>query len=61
MDETTLQVNQEERRKASANAYMWVQRGGPPGQQAVLFDYAPAVPGMCLYAIVSLVARLPFT
>lgn len=39
MDETTLQVNQEEGRKASATSYMWVQRGGPPGQQIVLFDY----------------------
>ncbi|UEQ03877.1 IS66 family transposase [Halomonas profundus] len=39
MDETTLQVNQEADRKASAPSYMWVQRGGPPGQQVVLFDY----------------------
>ncbi|NYS61241.1 IS66 family transposase [Vreelandella salicampi] len=39
MDETTLQVNQEADRKASATSYMWVQRGGPPGQQVVLFDY----------------------
>lgn len=39
MDETTLQVNQETDRKASATSYMWLQRGGPPGQQIVLFDY----------------------
>ena len=39
MDETTLQVNQEADRAASATSYMWVQRGGPPGQQVVLFDY----------------------
>ncbi len=39
MDETTLQVNQEADRQASATSYMWVQRGGPPGQQVVLFDY----------------------
>ncbi|QNU60813.1 IS66 family transposase [Vreelandella titanicae] len=39
MDETTLQVNQEADRHASATSYMWVQRGGPPGQQVVLFDY----------------------
>ncbi|MCL7931751.1 IS66 family transposase [Halomonas llamarensis] len=45
MDETTLQVNQEEERKASANSYMWVQRGGPPGQQTVLFDYDPSRAG----------------
>jgi transposase len=39
MDETTLQVNQETDRKASSTSYMWLQRGGPPGQQVVLFDY----------------------
>ena len=39
MNETTLQVNQEADRQASATSYMWVQRGGPPGQQVVLFDY----------------------
>ena len=45
MDETTLQVNQEEGRKASAKSYMWVQRGGPPGQQVALFDYDPSRAG----------------
>ncbi|SDO47859.1 Transposase [Vreelandella arcis] len=45
MDETTLQVNQEADRKASATSYMWVQRGGPPGQQVVLFDYAASRAG----------------
>lgn len=39
MDETTLQVNTEPDRKASATSYMWLQHGGPPGQQVVLFDY----------------------
>jgi len=39
MDETTLQVNAEAGRNASATSYMWLQRGGPPGQQVVLFDY----------------------
>jgi transposase len=39
LDETTLQVNAEPDRKASSTSYMWVQRGGPPGQQVVLFDY----------------------
>lgn len=39
MDETTLQVNTEADRAASATSYMWLQRGGPPGQQVVLFDY----------------------
>ena len=45
MDETTLQVNQEADRKASAPSYMWVQRGGPPGQQVVLFDYDASLAG----------------
>ncbi|MCG6659922.1 IS66 family transposase [Halomonas campisalis] len=39
MDETTLQVNTEADRPASSTSYMWLQRGGPPGQQVVLFDY----------------------
>src|SRR5690554_2279459 len=39
MDETTLQVNAEPERQASSTSYMWLQRGGPPGQQVVLFDY----------------------
>jgi len=45
MDETTLQVNQETDRSASATSYMWVQRGGPPGQHVVLFDYASSRAG----------------
>ncbi|MFC4260039.1 IS66 family transposase, partial [Marinobacter lacisalsi] len=39
MDETTVQVNAEDDRKASSPSYMWVQRGGPPSQQVVLYDY----------------------
>ena len=39
MNETTLQVNAEADRPASSTSYMWLQRGGPPGQQVVLFDY----------------------
>lgn len=39
MDETTLQVNAEPERQASSTSYMWLQRGGTPGQQVVLFDY----------------------
>ena len=45
MDETTLQVNQEADRTASATSYMWVQRGGPPGRQVVLFDYTASRAG----------------
>jgi transposase len=39
MDETTLQVNREEGRKAHSKSYMWVQKGGPPEQPVVLFNY----------------------
>ena len=48
MDETTLQVNTEPDRKASATSYMWLQRGGPPGQQIVLFDYDASRAGRVL-------------
>jgi len=39
MDETTVQVLKEPGRSPTAKSYMWVQRGGPPGQTVVLFDY----------------------
>src|SRR5690606_41490983 len=39
MDETTVQVLKEPGRSPTAKSYMWVQRGGPPGRTAVLFDY----------------------
>jgi transposase len=41
MDETPVQVLKEAHRAASAQSYMWVQRGGPPGQPVILFDYDP--------------------
>ena len=45
MDETTVQVNTEPGRAASSTSYMWVQRGGPPGTEVVLFDYDPSRSG----------------
>ncbi|WP_254432083.1 IS66 family transposase [Aquisalimonas sp. 2447] len=45
MDETTVQVNTEPGRAASSTSYMWVQRGGPPGAEVVLFDYDPSRSG----------------
>lgn len=45
MDETTVQVNIEPGRSASSTSYMWVQRGGPPGGEVVLFDYDPSRSG----------------
>ena len=41
MDETTVQVLKEEGRAAQTKSYMWVRRGGAPGQPVILFDYAP--------------------
>lgn len=45
MDETPVQVLKEPGRAASAQSYMWVQRGGPPGKPVVLFDYDPSRSG----------------
>ena len=38
-DETRLQVLKETGKVATSDKWMWVVRGGPPGQPAVLFDY----------------------
>ena len=40
MDETTVQVLKEDGRAAKDKSFMWVRRGGPPGHQVILFDYA---------------------
>jgi transposase len=40
MDETTVQVLKEDGREATDKSFMWVRRGGPPGQPVILFDYA---------------------
>ena len=52
MDETRVQVLKEPDRPAQSQSYMWVQRGGPPGQPVIQFTYAPsrgaAVPGRLL-------------
>jgi transposase len=41
MDETIVQVLKEPGRAATAQSYLWVQRGGPPATPLVLYDYAP--------------------
>jgi transposase len=38
-DETRMQVLKETGKVATSDKWMWVVRGGPPGQPAVLFDY----------------------
>jgi transposase len=45
MDETSVQVLKEDGRPATAKSFMWVRRGGPPGQRIILFDYAPSRAG----------------
>lgn len=45
MDETTVQVLKEPGKSPTSMSYMWVQRGGLPGQPVVLFDYEPTRAG----------------
>jgi len=42
MDETTVQVLKEPGKSAQSKSYLWLQRGGPPGQPVVLYDYDPS-------------------
>lgn len=44
MDKTPHQVNAEPDRPACSSSYMRVQRGAPPGEQILLYHYAPADP-----------------
>ncbi len=41
MDETTVQVLNESGKTARSKSYLWLQRGGPPDQPVVLYDYDP--------------------
>ena len=41
MDETPIQVLKEPGRPAQSTSYMWVMKGGPPQQPALLYHYAP--------------------
>ena len=42
-DETTMQCNKEEGRKASSNSYMWVLRsGGLEKRKGIIFKYSPS-------------------
>ena len=45
MDETGVQVLKEKGRSPTSQSYMWVQTGGPPGKQAVIYDYDPSRSG----------------
>ena len=41
MDEPPVQVLKELGRSAQSKSYLWLQRGGPPEQPVVLYDYDP--------------------
>ena len=41
MDETPVQVLKEPDKTAQSKSYLWVQRGGPPEQPVILYDYDP--------------------
>ena len=41
MDETTVQVLKEPGKSAQSKSYLWLQRGGPPDQPVILYDYDP--------------------
>ena len=42
IDETTVQVMGEEGRKNTSRSYMWVARGGPAEEPAVVYRYSPS-------------------
>jgi len=41
MDETPVQVLNETGKTAQSKSYVWLQRGGPPDQPVILYDYDP--------------------
>jgi len=41
MDETPVQVLKESGKTAQSKSYLWLQRGGPPEQPVILYDYGP--------------------
>lgn len=45
IDETTVQVLNEAGRPPGSQSYMWVFRGGPPGQGIVIYHYSPSRSG----------------
>ncbi len=42
MDETRVQVLKEVGKSPQSQSYLWVQRGGPPDNPIILFDYDPS-------------------
>ena len=46
IDEARIQVLKEDGKTAQSEKWMWVTRGGPPGQPCVLFEYDPSRAGL---------------
>lgn len=44
-DETRIQVLKEDGKSTQSDKWMWITRGGPPGQPSVLFEYDPSRAG----------------
>ncbi len=42
MDETRVQVMKELERPDTAQSFMWVMRGGPPGKPVIVYRYHPS-------------------
>ena len=42
VDETSVQVMGEQGRADTTSSYMWVARGGPPGEPVLIYHYAPS-------------------
>ena len=42
MDETPVQVLNEPDKSPQSRSYMWVQKGGPPGETVIQFTYDPS-------------------
>ncbi|WP_353846580.1 transposase [Methylobacter sp.] len=38
-DETSLQVLEEDGKKAQSKSYLWIQCGGPPRRHVIIFTY----------------------
>jgi transposase len=53
MDETHVQVLQENGRSPSTKSYMWVCRGGPPDKPGLLYHYAPSRAGQVAAALLA--------
>ncbi|MBL4879694.1 MAG: IS66 family transposase [Oleispira sp.] len=41
MDETPVQMLNEPGKRSQSKSYLWLQRGGPPEQPVILYDYDP--------------------